>query len=385
MLYKQSKIEVFGGIYLANSVAIVSILGCCNEVCAKDISDVVNLFNNISWRITANNKIVDADESNWITEEKYRESIIKVISQAVADCITDKNEFANKDANDVIIFNVKAKTYSDENWNAVVLWNYLHILKWDYLHNRKRSKDEIFDDVKKRICDNYPTAGVVDLEGTVDRAIGDIYEYDKALFLSEEMKIYNNAYKRIKGKINAKGKEIIPGMKYKEITAQFNRNTSTKQTQKAGNITTTYENIMQDAISDKGEYKILEACRSLDSEWSQPITIKLYNELYCVKEYAYAKLLYDDNTFSKTIFSFTNNIDTKNIDYMGDRRTMDLKKELSSSLDNEIACDTIYKRIEEKLAKLFEGIIDKEDIKKANEKELLYIERFKKDKSRRKK
>ena len=52
--------------YLAKAIAIVSILGCCNEVRAKytDISDIINLFNNISWRIIANNKIVDAGESN---------------------------------------------------------------------------------------------------------------------------------------------------------------------------------------------------------------------------------------------------------------------------------------------------------------------------------
>ena len=198
MKFILNKKQVFGGggLYYSNTIAIVSILGCCEEVCAeyKDVSEIINLFNNISWRIIANNKIVDADESNWIAQEKYNESIIKVIAQAVADCVTDKNEFANKGANDVITFAVEAKDYSAENWNAVVLWNYIHVLKWDYLHNKTRSKDEIFKDVKSRICDNYPTEGVVDLAGKVNQAIDDIKEYDRELSLKEEMhKFYSIA------------------------------------------------------------------------------------------------------------------------------------------------------------------------------------------------
>ncbi len=196
-----------GGIYFSSAVAIVSILGCCGEVQAedkgmpvpriiqKDISDIINLFNNISWRIIANNKIVDADEGNWITERKYNESIIKVIAQAVADCITDKNEFAFRKEGDLITFDVDAKDYTDENWNAVVLWNYLHVLKWDYLNNSLRSKDEVFDEVRRRICDKYPTEGVVDLEWKLNKAISDIKEYDKELSLADEMKEFGKVSK----------------------------------------------------------------------------------------------------------------------------------------------------------------------------------------------
>jgi len=65
----------------------------------------------------ANPKIrfVDADKNNWITNTKYNKSIIKVIAKAVADCVTDKSEFANKGVNDAITFNAEAKIYTYEN------------------------------------------------------------------------------------------------------------------------------------------------------------------------------------------------------------------------------------------------------------------------------
>ena len=169
---------------------------CCDVAHAEDknISELINVFNNISWRIMANNKIVDEDKNSWITKQKYNESIVKVIAKAVADCITDKNEFANKNANDVITFNVTAKNYTKANWNAVVLWNYLHILKYDYLNNINSNQDEIFKELKTRICDNYPSEGVSNLEGKINRAIIDIKEYDKALSLKAEMALFNQVY-----------------------------------------------------------------------------------------------------------------------------------------------------------------------------------------------
>ena len=194
MKFNLNKNKYSGGLYFGSIIAIVSILDCCAEVRTinnNDISDIINLFNNISWRIIANNKIVDADKNNWITQGKYNESIIKVIAQAVADCITGKNEFKFKKEGDVIMFDAEAKDYTAENWNAVVLWNYLHVLKWDYLKSNTRSKDVVFEEVKRRIYDKYQAAGVNDFEQTVDKAISDIKEYDKELSLADEMKEFS--------------------------------------------------------------------------------------------------------------------------------------------------------------------------------------------------
>ena len=161
---------------------------------------VINLFNNICWRIIADNAIVDADKDNWITKEEYRESIIKVIGQAVADCVTDKNEFANKKKEDVVTFAAEAKDYSPEHWNAVVLWNYMHILKWNYLNETHLSRDGLFQEVQNRICEKYPAEGVSDIGRKVEQAIDDIKEYDKELSLTDLMGNFYSCYKNTKEK-----------------------------------------------------------------------------------------------------------------------------------------------------------------------------------------
>ena len=279
MKFNLNKRQVFGGAIFNNVIIVISILTCCNVVQAenRDISKVINLFNNISWRITANNKIVDADESNWITEEKYSESIIKVIAQAVADCITDKNEFAGKNANDVIIFNVKAKTYSHENWNAVVLWNYLHMLKWNYLNNKTRSKDEIFEDVRTRICVYYPTEGVEKLDEKVEEAINDIKEYDKELSLADEMKKFNdvckNTREETKDTIIHKHIDITPigdwqPNDYKNLHDAYDKNNS-----ETIDISQVEEMVLINYpfASFKGKFT--------------PIKVKLENDLYFINKY----------------------------------------------------------------------------------------------------
>ena len=252
---------------------------CCDVAYAeyKDVSEVINLFNNISWRIIANNKIVGADESNWITQEGYNESIIKVMAQAVADCITDKNEFAFKGEGDVITFAVEAKDYSAENWNAVVLWNYLHVLKWDYLNNKTRSKDEIFEDVRTRICDNYPTEGEVDLAEKLEKAISDIKEYDKELSLADEMQKFSTIYKNTKNKsfetIATNDIAITPVGEWEIEGNNIDGSSLTKSTFKVGaNVRIVV--LRNDAHTWKAP-----------SAWFPPIHIKLNDDLYFINKY----------------------------------------------------------------------------------------------------
>ena len=250
------------------------VLASYNETHAEneDISDLINLFNNISWRIIANNKIVDADKNSWITKQKYNESIVKVIAKAVADCITDKNEFANKGERDVITFNVDAKTYSAQNWNAVVLWNYLHILKWDYLKNVKRNQDKIFEELKTRICDNYPSEGVSNLADEIDKAIIDIKEYDKALSLKAEMKKFNQVYKDTRG---AKLETIIQNNTRITPIADWEL-VGPKQ---KGEITATKENIANI------HSLLLRNLTTPNFNIFTPIKIKMDSDLYFVNEY----------------------------------------------------------------------------------------------------
>lgn len=80
------------------------------------------------------------------------------------------------------------------------MWNYLHALKWDYLNNKTRSKDKIFEEVRENIKTQYPATGVGDLDNKLDAAIRNTKAYDKALSLADEMNIFFKYYKQIKGK-----------------------------------------------------------------------------------------------------------------------------------------------------------------------------------------
>lgn len=200
----KNEIRKFCKLYL-----IVSLFCCCARAGCDDLSEIINLFNNISWRILANHKIADADNNNnWITQTKYNESIIKVIAQAVADCVTDKNEFARKNAGDVITFNANARDYKQKHWNAVVLYNYLHVLKHSYLNGEvgdgyeifEDKKNKIFNTVKSRICAHYLAEGVYYITRKVTNAISNIKAYDKALSLSDEMTRFYRCYEETKGK-----------------------------------------------------------------------------------------------------------------------------------------------------------------------------------------
>ena len=253
---------------------------CCDVAHAEDknISELINVFNNISWRIMANNKIVDADKNSWITKQKYNESIVKVIAKAVADCITDKNEFANKNANDVITFNVTAKNYTKANWNAVVLWNYLHILKYDYLKNVNRNQDEIFKELKTRICNNYPSEGVSNLAGEIDKAIVVIQDYDKALSLKAEMKKFNQVYKDTQG---AKLETIIENNT--RITPIAGWKLAGPEKRKS-EITTVKEDIAHIYALSLQNLTIPNFNPNSNNIFT-PIKIKMDNDLYFVNEY----------------------------------------------------------------------------------------------------
>ena len=93
---------------------------CWYESCVaySNVSDVIDLFTNISWSIVANNEIVEKDTSNWITYGRYREYVINVIGQTVADCVTTKNEFTNKQERDVITYKSKLEYCSTKKLHS---------------------------------------------------------------------------------------------------------------------------------------------------------------------------------------------------------------------------------------------------------------------------
>lgn len=68
--------------------------------------------------------------AEWIKHDDYKDSIYNVITKAIADCALGRNEFAvDKVKDDVVTFdNKNYKHYTPENWNALVLYNYVRCL-----------------------------------------------------------------------------------------------------------------------------------------------------------------------------------------------------------------------------------------------------------------
>ena len=137
------------------------------------IREAVNFFNDVTWRIISNNTIVEANKDSWIKNSKYTYSIRNVIGKAIADCITDTDEFKNINDNSIIDFNIKPKNYTAANWNAVVLYNYLNILKY------AGNIDDLYDKLAKYFK-GY--------EDKIEKAVSDIKQYDKELHIAEWMK-----------------------------------------------------------------------------------------------------------------------------------------------------------------------------------------------------
>ena len=171
------------------------------------VSDAVNLCNQISWRLTANNKIVDAKEGSWITDEYYSDSIRNVIGKAIADCVTGRNEFEGKQAEQTITFNVdpRKQSYTAANWNAVVLWNLIHVYNWEYKANGKCDMETAFNEVAKRIKNEY--SAIMDINRIVDDAVSDIKEYARALNLGKELNEFYEVSQRLQQQTYGIGKE----------------------------------------------------------------------------------------------------------------------------------------------------------------------------------
>ena len=172
------------------------ILQCANaETKYFSLDEAVNQYNQINWRVISNNKIVDAKKGSWIRKGIYNESIIKVIGEAIGNCIAGMGEFKGKTSNDVITFAATPNDvkYKPENWNAVVLWNYLNILKCDYTNGVHRDMETVMGDVSKRVFDFYSTTyHINDLEGKLYDAIKDIKKYSLALNLDDEVERFVN-------------------------------------------------------------------------------------------------------------------------------------------------------------------------------------------------
>ncbi len=113
-----------------------------NTAKQKEIGDITqarNELNQIYWRIQARSMRNYPDltrKHQWIKQEDYEQSIENVIGKAIADRITNMNEFKDKGLRDLITFDGleyedRPENYTQENWNAVVLYNFINRLYWE--------------------------------------------------------------------------------------------------------------------------------------------------------------------------------------------------------------------------------------------------------------
>ena len=144
------------------------------------------------------------DCADWIKEDKYKDSIYNVISNAIADCVLKRNEFAKKKMKDgVVTFeNDNYAGYLAENWNALVLYN---LVRYVYsLKKNKKPQDggksadamnvaSIREEFLKKYIDGDKEDAKLqvkcgtDYKDKIKWAYNDIMEYDTALSIIEYM------------------------------------------------------------------------------------------------------------------------------------------------------------------------------------------------------
>ncbi|MBQ9335355.1 MAG: hypothetical protein IJS10_02315 [Alphaproteobacteria bacterium] len=182
----------------------------------------------------------EPSNTEWYTDKLYSKSIYETIATAIADCMicqaefnqarekvarnhvyntelqseycSKLNELVEKAKNggltleelksnspkvpeyklETVIVEFDAKPtdikYTDENWNAVVLWNYLAEAIWGFLYRGQHGDGEqCIDEVGNTIKTYYKNIDGID--GHINKAVSDIKEYAKALNL------YNYVYR----------------------------------------------------------------------------------------------------------------------------------------------------------------------------------------------
>ena len=129
---------LFGGLGLGNAIAIFASISsdviAMEAVKAKNsIHDFRSELNQIAWDRACSFKeyafqyLGKQKEYSWILDDKYKDSRTKVIGKAIGDCVAREGAFANKAPEEIITFkDTDPKTYKQRNWNAVILYNYIH-------------------------------------------------------------------------------------------------------------------------------------------------------------------------------------------------------------------------------------------------------------------
>ena len=183
-----------GGLCLGSSIAIFASIS--GDVIAQGFTEEArNTLMQIYWRIHAHNIIEETKcklfkkeikDKPWFIAKDYDESIKKVIGKAIADCLTNMNEFQGKKAGEIITFkNTRPEDYDQANWNAVMLYNYIACKKnkQDY----RKTIEKINDYYTKFFQENNLSDKINQLNTFIINAVSDIEKYKEALNLYKHM------------------------------------------------------------------------------------------------------------------------------------------------------------------------------------------------------
>jgi len=222
---------VRGGLGLGSAVAIFASISsdviAMEAVKAKNsIHDFRSELNQIVWNCDCSFKewligynlqrgggkvqdLLKADKEDqgdvWILDKKYKDSRTKVIGKAIGDCVAGEGAFANKTPEGIITFEkTDPKTYKQRNWNAVILYNYIHEAingeafkeffpgDKDAVESAKKDYAEQLSDVEgvlknklKKIKKYYTKYGGEKCTKRLDKAVKHIQKYVMTLRLDE--------------------------------------------------------------------------------------------------------------------------------------------------------------------------------------------------------
>lgn len=145
-----------GGLYLSNTI-VTSLL----SIAIAEEYSIVNKKNQIHWRFYSYDKINEATgEHKWLKGKKYYNSIVKVIGEAIGDCMALEGEFehnfmgcVNREElgfKTIIFRNTNPLEYTRANWNAVILYNAVN-----YMINNPNSRVHVCNTDVSLIQNSY--------------------------------------------------------------------------------------------------------------------------------------------------------------------------------------------------------------------------------------
>ena len=195
-----------GGLCLGSSIAIFASIS--SDVIAQEFTaEARNTLTQIYWRTHAHNIIEETKwklfkkeikDKPWFIDKDYDESIKKVIGKAIADCLTNMNEFQDKDkgTEEIITFkNTNPENYDQANWNAVMLYNYVN----EATKGKITTTEEILNVCHDRIQQFYrdvKSKKVVSTKEAIKKARDDIDKYDDAFKIYEQLKKCKESFQK---------------------------------------------------------------------------------------------------------------------------------------------------------------------------------------------